>query len=130
MSRWKWVNGTNGRLYDVGILADGILHNPNGYPEDEVRAAIAGAEERRHQRRSEAAKEAAETRRERTKRRVYQIARALVRGSTLNPRKKCHICGRRLSDTQSIERGIGSECWDSVLEEIRRAAEPQAGHAA
>jgi hypothetical protein len=33
MSRWKWINHEGGALRDVGVNADGTLHNPNGYPE-------------------------------------------------------------------------------------------------
>jgi hypothetical protein len=36
-SMWRWVKTDNGRLLDVGILEDGSLHNPNVYPDDEVR---------------------------------------------------------------------------------------------
>ncbi len=42
MSRYKWVwhhDGTT-RLYEVGIMPDGSLYNPRGYPEDDVRSAV------------------------------------------------------------------------------------------
>jgi hypothetical protein len=35
-SRYKWVKHEGVRLYDVGILADGSLHNPNGYPAERL----------------------------------------------------------------------------------------------
>jgi hypothetical protein len=43
---YRWVWWETGRLFDIGILADGSLHNPNGYPESDVRAAIQEAQER------------------------------------------------------------------------------------
>ena len=58
-SRYKWVNHEGERLYEVGILADGTLHNPRGYPDDVVRAAVLAADARKHERRSRAAKKAA-----------------------------------------------------------------------
>jgi hypothetical protein len=69
MSEYNWVRHPDGdqnqRLHDVGINADGTLHNPNGYPEEIVRAAVLAADARRHARRSESAKKAAETRKRR-----------------------------------------------------------------
>src|SRR5262245_58540733 len=41
------------RLFNVGILKDGTLHNPNGYPEEVVRSAFAAGH-----RRAKSAKEA------------------------------------------------------------------------
>jgi hypothetical protein len=116
---YRWVYHHNGRdmerLYDVGILADGTLHNPRGYPDDVVRAAVLAADERRHMRRSEAAKKAAVTRAERQRKLIYRIADRIVSGHDIGPRANCAICGKGLGDPVSIERGIGSECWQSVL---------------
>jgi hypothetical protein len=45
MTLWKWLyNEKKETLYTVGIYKDGTLRNPNGYPEDEVRAACEKAE--------------------------------------------------------------------------------------
>lgn len=109
--RWVWHQGDN-RLFDVGILADGTLHNPRGYPGDVVA--------RRHGRKSCAARKAAETRSRRRSNRIRSIAKRLVddNGAPIGPRNFCIICGRGLSDRQSIDRGIGSECWQDVLEAI------------
>jgi hypothetical protein len=71
MSQYKWVRcpvgqghpappGTmnieyyTSRLFDIGINADGSLHNPNGYPPETVRAAVLAVDARRHERRSQA----------------------------------------------------------------------------
>ncbi len=90
-SRYRWVRHEGERLVDVGVNADGTLHNPNGYPDAVVRAAVGVAE--RHQARVDA------------------IARRLVAGGTCGPSPRCVICGRALDDADSVQRGIGSECW-------------------
>lgn len=115
MSRWKWVSHEGRRLLNVGVDEDGAIFNPNAYPEDVVRAAIAAAEERRHARRSAAAKRAAETRRRRVERLVYETARRLNAGGVFIPGHACAICGKGLTDRQSKARGIGSDCWQKVL---------------
>ena len=118
--KFKWVRRDGGGVFsDVGILDDGSLHNPLGYPEDLVRAAIAAALERRAVKRSNAATKAAVTRKRRCELRVHQVARGAV--ASLRGRTDCYICGKHLSDQISIDRGIGSECWEHVLQEIERA---------
>ena len=47
MVKYRWVNHVGGKLYSIGILADGTLHNPNGYPDDVVRAAVLAADARK-----------------------------------------------------------------------------------
>jgi hypothetical protein len=120
VSKFKWVIHDDGtKLYEVGILLDGSLHNPRGYPEADVRAAVLAADARRHDRRSQAAKKAVATRQRRTAKRVYEVARRItLNGDPIGPRNNCVICGRGLGDGQSIERGIGSECWQGVLDTI------------
>jgi Family of unknown function (DUF6011) len=124
MSRYKWVYYNDGtrltQLRDVGILPDGTLHNPRGYPDDVVRAAVLAADERRHARASQAAKKAAETRRRRQDKKINAAALALAAGRQLGPRSNCYVCGRGLGDPQAIARGIGSECWQDVLRSIER----------
>jgi hypothetical protein len=68
MSRWNLVTYNGMRMRQVGIMPDGTLYNPNGYPEDDVRTAVIAADARRHERRSQASKDAAVTRRQRTSR--------------------------------------------------------------
>lgn len=108
---WRWVRHEGERLEDVGIRTDGGLHNPNGYPEDKVRAAVAGAEERRRARCKEAAQKAAGTRRRRRERLYYDTARRLIAGEVVGPRNACLLCGRGFRDPDSVARGIGPECW-------------------
>lgn len=123
MSIWKFVwsptadeRGHHARLFDVGINDDGTLHNPNGYAPELVLAAIGAATARRDHRRFEAAAKAAATRRRRREKRVHEAAARIDVG----PRQACYVCGRGLADEQSIDRGIGPECWQDVLELISR----------
>lgn len=120
MSKYRWVNHGSDTLRAVGINGDGTLYNPNGYPEELVRAAVLAADARRHATRSKAAKRAAATRARRTEARVYAIARKLAEGQAIGPRSTCVICNKRLDEGRSIERGIGSECWGRVLGAIHR----------
>lgn len=107
-----------GALNNVGLNPDGTLHNPNGYPEELVRASIAGALERRHARMSAAAKKAAKTRAERKERNVYRVVAKLKAGGKLTPGTHCEICGKGLGDPESKARGIGSDCWQFILDLI------------
>jgi hypothetical protein len=126
--RYHWVNRFPRRsgtareitLYDVGIDSDGTLHNPNGYDETEVRASIEAAQAEDRARRSKAATKAAETRRQRKELAVYKEAQSLVIGDVrvVSPSRHCKVCGRGVSDPDSIERGIGSDCWQMVLEMV------------
>ena len=115
MSRYHWVWHGETKLYDVGILLDGTLHNPRGYPDDIVRAAVAAADARKHERRSLAAQKAGATRQRRRQKRVAEIAARILAGYDIGERTNCAICGRGLGDPASVKRGIGSECWQDLL---------------
>ena len=71
---------------------------------------------------SEAAKKAAITRRKRTDKRIYEAARRIVDGHLFGPSDNCFICGKGLGDPDSKERGIGSDCWQSILDCIKTAS--------
>jgi hypothetical protein len=117
--RFKWIRLPNKeRLYHVGILTDGSLYNPNGYPEDLVRTSVITAIERRAQRRKEGAQRAAKTRQERLNGRLYETVKRLKLGHRFGPRQRCYVCTKALIDSESIERGIGPECWQGVLRRI------------
>jgi hypothetical protein len=122
MARWQFVRHNGEVLRDVGVNPDGTLYNPHGYPDELVRAAVAGAEERRHARRSAAAKKAARTRQARQEKHVYGVARRIVDGEVFGPATSCQICGKGLGDPESKLRGIGSDCWQKILEVIKNAA--------
>jgi hypothetical protein len=109
--RWNWIRHEGVRYWDLGRNPDGTLHNPNGYPEEVVLAAIEGAEERRHRTRSNAAKKAAKTRQERKDRLVYQVVERLKAGGKLVPGTHCEICGRALGRVPWIMgRGRAARC--------------------
>ena len=115
MTKYRSVWHEGQQLYDLGILADGTLHNPRGYPDDLVRAAVLAADARCRQRHSEASKKAAVTRQRRQQKRTHQIAQRILAGHGIGERTNCAICGRGLDDPASVARGIGSECWQGVL---------------
>ena len=98
--RWVYTNDFQQKLYDVGVLPDGTLHNPNNYPEDLVRESIAGAVLRRREKRSNAAKQAAITREKRKQLMVRKVARRLLRSEQVKPSPNCVICGKGLGDRE------------------------------
>jgi hypothetical protein len=127
-SLWRWVRGEDQvRLYDVGIFADGTLHNPNGYPEDVVRGAISRAVERRHQIQSEAASRGAVTRARRREMRLAELAEMWRTGRGIGARKSCAVCGKGFSDPLSVARGVGPECWQDLLACIEALTQRKAG---
>jgi hypothetical protein len=118
MATYRWVTSEGQRLYSVGILPDGTLVNPNKYDPERVRAAVLAADERKYARRSASAKKAAVTRAKSTKLRVAQAARKFVAQEATGPARHCFICGKTVSDPESIARGVGSDCWQNVLQQI------------
>jgi hypothetical protein len=114
---YRWVHSEIGILYEIGRYKDGTIRNPRGYPEDVVIRALDKALEQEHQRRSEAAKKAAVTRKRRQAKLIHEIAKGITEGRKYGPRNNCVLCGRGLTDQESIHRGIGSECWQGVLAE-------------
>jgi hypothetical protein len=111
-------------LFSVGIHRDGTLWNPNGYDPERLRTAVmAKVEERiaaQRQRRSDGAKQAAKTRARRVEKEIRKAAVAWLNSEKCEPRDRCRICGKRLDDPQSYNRGIGPECWQHVLDDIER----------
>jgi hypothetical protein len=41
-------------------------------------------------------------------------------GHTVGPRHRCAVCSRALCDSQSIARGVGSECWQGVMDDLHK----------
>jgi hypothetical protein len=70
------------------------------------------------QRRHAAAKAAAVTRQERHEKKVHDVAKRIIGGWQVGNRNTCAICEKELSDPPSIERGIGPECWDHLMDRI------------
>jgi hypothetical protein len=122
MSVWKWIYFRKKRLCDIGTLADGTLHNPNGYPEADVRAAIAYAEEERAKTRREGAAKAAKTRAIRRERDIAALAQLFLSGQGIGRQTRCAVCRKRLDDEASMTRGVGPECWNDLQLRITRCA--------
>mgnify|MGYP006435296309 CR=1 FL=1 len=120
MSTYNWIRHNGEKLRDVGVRDDGTLYNPNGYDEQTVREAVKNADERRAQKRRDAAQKAAETRRRRREKNVKSVARTILTHHGIERRNTCAICSRNLSDEASIARGVGSECWQDVLKAVEK----------
>jgi hypothetical protein len=124
---YRYINTPNyGYFYEIGIYEDGTLRNPRAYPEDQVREVLAWTIEAERKARSDAAKRAAVTRKRRQEKLVLTTAKRIIDGAQIGPRSNCVICGRGLGEPESIQRGIGSECWQGVLSEIERTAHAKA----
>src|SRR5262249_35096413 len=102
-------------LYNIGIDSAGYLSNPHNYPEDKVRNALRWAGAEAEVRKKEGAIHAVETRARRRSKLIHEIAAGILAKRKYGPRSFCCICQKILSDPQSIERGIGPECWDQIL---------------
>lgn len=114
--------GRNGQTFhNIGINKDGSLWNPNGYPEEEARAAALYADEKRHQRRIEARKRGVETAKRRREERIAKITRDFLLGKHIGNLDHCANCGKALADSISIERGLGSECWPRLMDRLAKA---------
>jgi hypothetical protein len=121
-SVWSQVGFGENTLYAVGILADSTLWNPDKYPEKKVREAVLAAQERDKQKRSTAAKKGAQERSTRQERQTAAFAKRNVAGERIfGPRAHCAICSKAIDDPQSVERGIGSDCWQNILRYMQAA---------
>ena len=122
--RYRWVHhnvdGQTVTFNEVGIAEDGELINPNNYPEAQVRGGHRARLRNAAEKRKVAGTKAAATRKRRHDLKVDQIAARIVAGHRYGPNDHCASCGRTLSDQESIERGIGSECWGDLLRAIER----------
>jgi hypothetical protein len=84
------------------------------------------AERLRHQQeaaqehRSKIAKEAAATRARRREKKIDTVALKVSVQGNVGPRSTCACCGKALTDPESIQLGIGPECWRVILQRIER----------
>jgi hypothetical protein len=65
MKTYRWIRHDGRFLRSIGILRNGKLYNPNGYPEEVVRAALAAMDEWHRERRKQGAKKATARRQKR-----------------------------------------------------------------
>jgi hypothetical protein len=119
--RWHYI--TKPYVSDVAYHCDGRIEFSGDSSELDVLRGLVATNRRRKQRRSEGAKAAAKTRARRRELKIYRIASRM----DFVPAKNCEVCGKRLSDETSRERGIGSECWGRVLAAIELMCENDGG---
>jgi len=121
---WDWIGYTDKVIREVTFSADGSVCSSSDSDEITTLRALVTANRRVKQRRSKAAKKAAATR---TRRRELKLARVVQRwedtGLLPGPRYSCALCGRGVTDPESIKRGIGPECWQDVLKLTQRGLE-------
>jgi hypothetical protein len=104
------------RLFDVGILDDGTLYNPRGYPDDLVHSAVLAADARRHveaEPRRRRRRPAANGRRKRSRKLLtgYWLGTASASGGTA-PFAAAVWTTRSQSSAASAQ-NAGSTCWRS-----------------
>ena len=113
--RWKWVRYEGERIDWPEFRADGTAR-AEGVSERTVLEALVNANRKLRDKRSRAARAAAETRARRRDKELYRIAHTINVGGRTGPQMHCLLCGRGLTDEESIARGVGSECWQHVLD--------------
>jgi hypothetical protein len=128
VSSWRWVNGKDGtriRGCSLSIKAGQITEAKarTAHTEAEIVDGIYAALCRRRKRRSDAAKKAAVTRAKRKAAKAYEIAERIVAGKNCGPSYTCAACSKPLTDSVSIRRGIGSDCWQGIMELATRMGE-------
>jgi hypothetical protein len=100
---------------NVWIEEDGSLHNPHQYPDEEVRVAVLKADARQVARKTEASERAVATRRRRQAAKIHEAAKRILSKIGIGKQDRCFCCSKVLTDATSIDRGIGSDCWQHVL---------------
>jgi hypothetical protein len=109
----EWTEAPNG-LANIGVRYDGSLINPNGYPEEEVRAVLEAHFKTEREQRDAIIAKGVRTRARRRLDRLWQAVKAWKAG-TLSPANKSRCCKKHLTDPVSKARGIGPECWEEIL---------------
>ena len=123
---YRWIQWQGQVFNKIGISGDGQLSNPNNYPEDKVRAALRWVGAKAVVTRKEATIRAVATRARRRAKVIHGIAAGILADRQYGPRNFCCICEKALTDSESIQRGIGPECWDHILILIEHEKDRQA----
>jgi hypothetical protein len=124
LNRWHWIMlPDRGRVFNVALATDGgqvkRLEFEGKADQGEVLSAIIGSQRRKRQRRKEAAARGAETRKRRRVSQNYRVAKSIIEGR-FKPSLVCACCRRKLTDRESLKRGIGSECWAEIKQVIEQ----------
>jgi hypothetical protein len=90
-------------------------YSPEKYSSERMQAAREAALNDFKQKRKEAAAKATKTRKRRSEANYYNIAAQLLTGIKIGPRTSCAVCKKTLTDSPSIKRGIGPECWCRII---------------
>lgn len=130
--RWQWIRTTGGTIrkpevrIERGEIVSATSDPPR--PTQEIVRAVYDATARRAAKRAEAANKAATTRQHRQATLTYKLAATWLATAKLPPSLRCNLCKKPLTDPDAIERGIGSECWQNILnaaQEIRSRQQQQ-----
>jgi hypothetical protein len=122
IQRWSRIEMGCGYVRHVTFNADSTVV----YDGDELTAlqALVTANRRCKKRRSDGARKAAATRARRKELRLAEIASYWQETGRLpGPLPACSLCGRKLTEPESIKRGIGPECWEGVLKHLQASIE-------
>jgi hypothetical protein len=124
--QWRHIHFNGAKLTDPKFTSDGVCSAAGDVDRVTILRALITANRRQHDRRSASSKRAAQTRAQRVELLVYRTALRLIDGGSLSPSTRCIICRKRVTDEESIARGIGAECWQGVLAAIARENEAAA----
>lgn len=120
MKKYSYVKYQGNRYYNIGQEQDGTFYNPKNYPHEIVWEILEWIAEEKRQRKADAIRRGVATRKRRRELKINEIAMALIRGDGIGSQMVCACCKKVLGDPESIERGIGPECWQHVLDMIER----------
>lgn len=124
-SGWKRVFHPTGEgrgyIHDVAYLPDGSIQ-ANGHDPETVARAILSAVLSDKVARSKAAQKAAATRAKRREKQLYRLVKHIRDGGQFVPSSTCRLCGKKVEDADSIARGIGPDCWQTVMRELEQLA--------
>ena len=131
VERWKWIRTDRGRMNSPALWFENgavVRTEADGeFTPDEITRGIYEALRRRREKARQAAKKAAVTRARRRELKVQKVVQGYLETGKLFPTKKCRVCGRALNDSESIARGVGSECWQDIMAIITAAAARKRG---
>ena len=119
--RWHWVRYKGQHITapkftaEGGAQADGTDPRADTADPRIVLEALVQANRDLAVRRSAAAKKAAATRERRRHLYGKKLAIRISGGEVVGPSLQCKLCDKPVTDAASIERGIGSDCWQFIL---------------